>query len=105
MWNTKLFDFGNVKANQLVSCTFVYLGDKKMLSPRPDCGCTSTKNLNNTIHVQYTVPQIPGHLRIQGKDFIDTKTIKIPFTDGTSDLLTIKMTVVNDKNTKRSNDK
>lgn len=104
MWNRTQFDFGNVKANQLVSCTFVYSGDKKMLPPRPDCGCTSTVSKDNTIHVQYTVPQIPGHLRIRGMDFEDIKTIKIPFTDGTSTILSIKMTVLNDKNTKRSND-
>lgn len=104
MWNKTEFDFGNVKPNQLVSCTFVYTGNKKMLPPIPDCGCTTTQNLNNTVHVQYTVPQVPGHLRIRGKDFEDRKTIKVPFTDDTSDLLTIKMTVLNDKNTKRSND-
>lgn len=105
MWNTKQFDFGIVKTNQEISCTFVYTGEIPIKSVHPDCGCTSVINKNNTILVKLTVPHIPGHLKILGSNFYDTKYITVTLQDNSKQILTIKYTVLNESNFKRNNDK
>lgn len=93
MWNKTEFDFGKVGENTMLSCTFVYTGDKKITTVKPDCGCTTVSAINNEILVKYKTKPVPAHLAVMNKDFYDLKQIRVIFEDNSVDILKIKAVV------------
>lgn len=94
-WQNKHINLGVIKAHSKKVLTFVADGELNNVSSMvSSCGCSSPKQVDNTIVVTYTPGSVPFHLQAKG-EYKTTKNITVYYIDGTQDVLSFTATVKN----------
>jgi hypothetical protein len=93
MWDTKVYDFGEVKPKTKVKTEFNYLGDKEIIEIKAACGCTLVdyKKGSNKVILDYTAGDFPNHLKNTETKKVDvSKTATVKYKDNSEDILMIR---------------
>lgn len=93
MWNIEEKFLGDVKQDKEVSFTFIYEGDKKIISASPDCGCSPVDISDKSVTIKYVTPSLPPSL----SEMNFRKGVKVTLSDNTSYHLYISGVIKLDK--------
>lgn len=94
-WVKKHIGLGDIKVGSKKQLIFTPEGELKQISSMvSSCGCSTPKQMGNTIVVSYTPGAVPYHLRAKG-EYKTTKNITVYYMDGTSDVLSFSATIKN----------
>ena len=95
IWQKKHINLGVIKAHSKKELTFIPEGELNNISSMvSSCGCSSPKQMGNTIVVTYTPGAVPFHLQAKG-EYKTTKNITITYDDGTQDVLSFTAIIKN----------
>lgn len=99
LWDPIICDLGTHNPGVKLTAKFKFRdGSKKISSYRPSCGCTDVVMNNNELSANYTtVPLTKSQLEVGLRESQVVKSVFVNYTDGTQDVLKLRVIVTIDK--------